>query len=430
MSNISSDAKQNQPTINIGLVGHVANGKSTIVKAITNIATQRHSNEQSRGITINIGYANAKIFKCNVCNSPECYQSTGSDIINHQCNICDEETILVSHISFVDNPGHYSFMTTMMNGTNVMDYAILVESAENMLNKNCKQFPAPQTIEHLNITEKVNIPTKIICINKFDLVQKQHSAKLINTLKDYLDTTSVDKSIPIIPISASLQCNIDVICESIAQLEPPKRDLSNIFKMIIVRSFNVNKHHCKINDIKGGIIGGTLIKGIIKINSDVIIYPGYITEGENTKWKYSPLISKILSISSDKNELEYAIPGGLIGVQLDIDSALTCDNKLVGQVLVSDKLENIKIYEKITIKCENILNVEIKNKISLNINSNNILCIIEKQENNCIYLDLEKPVFVELGDNAILSTILSDSKFELLGKGSIIDGKECEKFTE
>ena len=55
---------QNQPTINIGMLGHVANGKTSIIKAITDILTIKHSDEKQRGITIKIGYANAKIYKC------------------------------------------------------------------------------------------------------------------------------------------------------------------------------------------------------------------------------------------------------------------------------------------------------------------------------------------------------------------------------
>ena len=57
-----SEILQNQPIYNIGSIGHVASGKSTLVRSITGIKTQKHSSEQERNITINIGYANAKIF--------------------------------------------------------------------------------------------------------------------------------------------------------------------------------------------------------------------------------------------------------------------------------------------------------------------------------------------------------------------------------
>ena len=69
---------ENQATINIGTVGHVAHGKSTLVKAISGIQTVRFKNELERNITIKLGYANAKIFKCRnpQCPKPGCYQTT------------------------------------------------------------------------------------------------------------------------------------------------------------------------------------------------------------------------------------------------------------------------------------------------------------------------------------------------------------------
>ncbi len=63
---------EHQPIMNIGMIGHVSDGKSTITKALTGKATQQHSKERESNITIRIGYANAKILKCNSCKVPEC----------------------------------------------------------------------------------------------------------------------------------------------------------------------------------------------------------------------------------------------------------------------------------------------------------------------------------------------------------------------
>lgn len=70
-----------QATINIGTIGHVAHGKSTVVKAISGVHTVRFKNEQIRNITIKLGYANAKIYKCDnaACPRPTCYRSYKSD---------------------------------------------------------------------------------------------------------------------------------------------------------------------------------------------------------------------------------------------------------------------------------------------------------------------------------------------------------------
>merc|ERR1712160_104786 len=67
-----------QATINIGTIGHVAHGKSTLVRAISGVNTVRHYDEKFRNITIKLGYANAKLYKCPECPDPQCYQPYGS----------------------------------------------------------------------------------------------------------------------------------------------------------------------------------------------------------------------------------------------------------------------------------------------------------------------------------------------------------------
>lgn len=68
-----------QATVNIGTIGHVAHGKSTVVKAISGVETVRFRQEKVRNITIRLGYANAKIYKCPKCPAPDCYKSYSSD---------------------------------------------------------------------------------------------------------------------------------------------------------------------------------------------------------------------------------------------------------------------------------------------------------------------------------------------------------------
>jgi len=153
-----------QPQINIGMIGHVSDGKSTLVKALTGQTTQRYSQEKQNNLTIKLGYANCKIIKCTTCPEPECYSSVASSIMDYKCKNCDGYAIIVNHVSFVDCPGHHSFMQTMLSGTSVMDYTILVESLGN------KQIPAPQTIKHLNSIEATQIENCMVILNKIDLV--------------------------------------------------------------------------------------------------------------------------------------------------------------------------------------------------------------------------------------------------------------------
>eukprot|EP00697_Spironema_sp_BW2_P001024 gnl/Spiro4/1139_TR600_c0_g1_i2.p1 gnl/Spiro4/1139_TR600_c0_g1~~gnl/Spiro4/1139_TR600_c0_g1_i2.p1 ORF type:complete len:391 (+),score=63.00 gnl/Spiro4/1139_TR600_c0_g1_i2:38-1174(+) len=149
-----------QATVNIGTIGHVAHGKSTLVKAISGVHTVRFKNELERNITIKLGYANAKIFKCDnpVCPRPGCYRSYGSwQEPRPLCERpgCGSRMTLLRHVSFVDCPGHDILMATMLNGAAVMDAALLLIAG----NDPC---PQPQTSEHLAAVEIMKLKHLII----------------------------------------------------------------------------------------------------------------------------------------------------------------------------------------------------------------------------------------------------------------------------
>jgi translation initiation factor 2 subunit 3 len=125
LSPLSPEIIARQATINIGTIGHVAHGKSTVVKAISGVQTVRFKNELERNITIKLGYANAKIYKCQneECPRPTCYKSYKSDKeVNPACERegCGGIMKLLRHVSFVDCPGHDILMSTMLSGAAVM----------------------------------------------------------------------------------------------------------------------------------------------------------------------------------------------------------------------------------------------------------------------------------------------------------------------
>lgn len=415
------DTMQNQPIINIGMIGHVANGKSTLVNAITGTSTQKHSDEKEKNITIRIGYANAKIFKCQYCKPPEAFQSTKSSDTSYNCKICNGQTDLISHVSFTDVPGHNIFMSTMLNGTCAMDYAIMIESASN------GTIPAPQTIEHYQITKQIGIPIEFVCLNKIDLVRdKQKVLLMMNELRKF-----TENNIPVIPISGTLECNIDVICEYISQLQIPKKNLSEDFKMLVIRSFNVNNAKTLISEMKGGVIGGTLVRGVLNVGQEVILFPGHIVRNDHeTTWNYRPVRSTVISIHTDKSKLQYAIPGGLIGVELTIDPGITKDDILVGQIVFSKNkvTSEIKIYENIRIKFKNLTSDNIQNSIDVivNVNSNNIDGNITEYTSDIMTINLKTPICVELNDIITVNRPLTSGGIFILGTGNVIDGIESK----
>ena len=147
----------------------MAHGKSTVVKAISGVQTVRFKNELQRNITIKLGYANAKIYKCDYdqCPRPGCYRSAGSnkedDFPCDRPN-CPGRFRVLRHVSFVDCPGHDILMATMLNGAAVMDAALLLIAA----NEAC---PQPQTSEHLAAIEIMRLQHILMLQNKIDLIK-------------------------------------------------------------------------------------------------------------------------------------------------------------------------------------------------------------------------------------------------------------------
>jgi translation initiation factor 2 subunit 3 len=329
---LSPEIISRQATINIGTIGHVAHGKSTVVKAISGVQTVRFKNELERNITIKLGYANAKIYKCDNPAWPraERYKSCGSNtpdtFTEERLDGSSGKFQLVRHVSFVDCPGHDILMATMLNGAAVMDAALLLIAG----NESC---PQPQTSEHLAAIEIMKLKHMIILQNKIDLVKESQAKEQYEQILRFVKGTIAEGS-PIVPISAQLKYNIEVICEYIVKNIPvPVRDFTSLPRLIVIRSFDVNKPGCEVDDLKGGVAGGSILRGVLKVGQEIEIRPGIISKDSEGKMKCQPIFSKIVSLFTEHNDLQYAAPGGLIGVGTKIDPTLCRADRMVGQVL-------------------------------------------------------------------------------------------------
>jgi len=242
-----------------GTIGHVAHGKSTVVKAISGVQTVRFKNELERNITIKLGYANAKIYACKdpKCPRPAKYRAYGSSKEDSpKCEVPgfeEAEMELLRHVSFVDCPGHDILMATMLNGAAVMDGALLLIAA----NEPC---PQPQTSEHLAAVEIMRLQHIIILQNKVDLVTEAAALNQHESISRFIQGT-IAESAPVVPISAQLKYNIDAVCEYIVKKIPvPIRDFTSPPQMIVIRSFDVNKPGSEVDDLKGGVAGGSILQ--------------------------------------------------------------------------------------------------------------------------------------------------------------------------
>jgi len=317
MSSISK-ALPKQPEVNIGTIGHVDHGKTTLVQALTGVWASRHSEELKRGITIRLGYADMAIYKCSKCEPPRNYS------VKPVCPNCASKAVFDRAISFVDAPGHEALMATMLSGAAVMDGAILVIAAD-------EPCPQPQTREHLAAAEVIGIKNIIIVQNKIDIVEERRARENYEEIKRFVKGT-VAENAPIIPVSAQHEVNIDVLLNAIEEIIPtPNRDETKSPLMYIIRSFDVNKPGTSIEELEGGIIGGTIAQGKFAVGDEIEIRPGISSEREG-KTVYNPLISEVVSLHAGEKSIKEATCGGLVGVGTLLDPSYSKADGLNGNI--------------------------------------------------------------------------------------------------
>ncbi|MBM4240169.1 MAG: translation initiation factor IF-2 subunit gamma [Euryarchaeota archaeon] len=309
---------KNQSEINIGLVGHVDHGKTTLTKALSGVWTDTHSEETKRGISIRLGYADITFRRCLECSVPQCYTT---EII---CEHCKSETKTLRKVSFVDSPGHETLMATMLSGAAIMDGAILVIAA----NEPC---PQPQTKEHLMALDVIGVKDVIVVQNKIDIVSKERAIESYNEIKEFVKGTCADKS-PIIPVSAQQGANIDILIELIQEnIKTPRRQLRKSPRMFVARSFDINKPGYTPENIVGGVIGGSLVQGKLKVGDEIEIKPGIkVEKGGKTSWM--SLTSEIVGLIAGGESVDEVGPGGLVGVATKLDPSLAKADSLSGSV--------------------------------------------------------------------------------------------------
>jgi translation initiation factor 2 subunit 3 len=298
------------PMLNIGMVGHIDHGKTTLLSKLTGKFADTHSEELKRGITIKLGYADTIIEK----NKEKRY------------------------ISFIDCPGHEMLMATMLSGAALIDAAILVIAA----NEGIK----PQTREHLIALKAKKVNKILIIQNKIDLVTKEQALKNYQEIKKFVKGTIAEDS-QIIPVSAQQNINIDKIKDFLSEISVPKRDLNSKPEFLIARSFDINKPGTKIQNIHGGIIAGILKKGILKIGDEIEIKPGILEKHQN-QMIYKPIKTKIVSIYRGIYPIKQATPGGSLAFETELDNVLTKTDSLSGNIAsipnnLPEKSDKIKI---------------------------------------------------------------------------------------
>jgi len=394
---------KNLPELNVGIVGHIDHGKTTLLSKLTGKFTDTHSEELKRGITIKLGYADMTISK-----DTKGYNKDGKGKP-------------IRYISFIDAPGHEMLMATMLSGAAIIDAAILVIAA----NEGIK----PQTREHFMAIQAKKIKNIIIVQNKIDLVSKEQALKNYNEIKQFIKGSICEKC-PIIPVSAQQGINIDKILEELVKLEIPKKDTKSKPIFLVARSFDINKPGSSIENLKGGVLGGILKKGILKIGDEIEIKPG-LTYKKANQQVYETLTTKILSIQKGNKSVKEITPGASISIETGLDPFLTKTDSLTG-CLVSIKgslpeiSHNIKIKYKLFDEVlgeeghKKVDPIKTKELLMLSVNTTITVGTVENLKNGEIKLNLNIPVVSLKGNNVGVARNLK-GHWRLIGFGEILE---------
>lgn len=401
---MTEDNHVNQlPELNVGVVGHIDHGKTTLLYKLTGKFPDTHSEELKRGITIKLGYADMTIYK----------EQDGK--FNNK-----KKGTPVRYVSFIDAPGHEMLMATMLSGAAIIDAAILVIAANEGIR--------PQTREHFIALQAKKIKEIIIVQNKIDLVSKEEALKNYREIKDFVRGTIAENA-PVIPVSSQQEINLDKLIEQLAKLEIPKRDSDSSPIFLAARSFDINKPGSDIIKLHGGILGGILKCGKLSVGEEIEIKPGLNVKKANQQ-TYQTITTKILSLHKGNESVDEVLPGVSIAIETELDPFLTKADSLSGCIVgLKGKLPEISYKVKIKTQLfKEVLGIQehkevsaLKTKEMLMLSVNTMISVgtIERISKNEIELFLNIPIVLLKGSNVGLARNIN-GHWRLIGFGEIV----------
>ncbi len=304
-----------------------------------------------------------------------------------------------------------------------MDGAILVIAAD-------ESCPQPQTREHLAAAEVSGIENIIIVQNKIDIVDQKRALKSYEEIKTFVKGTIAEKA-AIIPISAQREINLDVLLTAMEEKIPtPKRDPSKSPIMHIIRSFDINKPGTLIEELEGGILGGTIAQGKFKVGEEIEICPGIKVEKEG-KTAYNSLISQVVSLHAGDTTVEEATCGGLVGVGTLLDPSYSKADGLSGNIagktgalppIMSELTLETHVLERAvgTKDQTKVKKINLNETLLLHVGSAvNLGKVIAAKPNN-VKVKLTRPICAITGSRVAISRKIT-SRWRLIGYGLIVD---------
>jgi elongation factor Tu len=243
-----ADFDRSKPHVNVGTMGHVDHGKTTLTAAITHTLSKRLPSDVNKPINYD-----------QIDNAPEEKQRGITIAVSHQ-----EYETETRHYAHVDMPGHADYIKNMITGAAQVDGAVLVVSAAD--------GPMPQTREHVLLARQVGVPKIVVFLNKMDLADPELVELVEMDVRELLAKNGFDEDAPIIKGSATKalegsESDMDAVMELVKAMddyiEEPKRDLDKPFMMAVEDVFSIKG--------RGTVATGRIEQGIVKLNDEVEI---------------------------------------------------------------------------------------------------------------------------------------------------------------
>jgi translation initiation factor 2 subunit 3 len=256
-----------------------------------------------------------------------------------------------------------------------------------------------QTKEHLMIINILGIKNVIIVQTKVDIVGKEAAITHQKQIREFIKGSVIEDA-PIVPVMPNMGINLDIIFKMIVEMQRPERDNAADPLMYIVRSFDINKPGVDLKTIKGGVAGGSLIRGTLKVGDRIEISPG-IKVTKSKKEVYAPIVTVVKSLSNGTDPIDVATPGGLVGISTEIDPAFAKADGLVGNI-VGHVGKTPKATTTITVKYHKLERDDIPSQhiadnetMILGIGTATVLGYIKRAKKDTVEFELKRPVCID-----------------------------------
>lgn len=275
----------------LGTAGHIDHGKTSLIKAVTGINTDRLKEEQARGITIELGFAHLDL--------------PGG-----------------VRLGIVDVPGHERFVKNMVAGATGIDIVAMIIAADEGV--------MPQTVEHMEICNLLGVRHGLVVITKIDLVDDEWLELVVEDIAEFVEGTFLENK-PVIQVSSATGRGVPEFISSLETLSSdiPGRSATGLFRLPVDRVFTMKGF--------GTVITGTLVSGQVHVGDTVMIYP-------------SRMKSKVRGLQVHNQSVDTAMAGmrtainfqGLEKTSIDRGNVISLPDALVPSYMLDVSMEYLK----------------------------------------------------------------------------------------